>query len=70
MITANVNTIFTVFITRVLLSNLFIVRVGGNGPAYKTAEEYYDEVLELKKVLIKAIDLNIILLVLIIINPS
>jgi len=25
------------------------VRVGGNGPAYKTAEEYYDEVLDLKK---------------------
>eukprot|EP00795_Rhopilema_esculentum_P001536 gene1536-15985_t len=25
------------------------VRVGGNGPAYKTAEEYYDEVIELKK---------------------
>ena len=28
-----------------------LVRVGGNGPAYKTAEEYYDEVIELKKVL-------------------
>ena len=33
--------------------HIFAAHVGGNGPAYKTAEEYYDEVLELKKVAIQ-----------------